>query len=75
MCRIKDTNSLRLIAREFIDNQTEKLIGFAALVKPAEMFAAIAAARSLPDVIFKPRVFVGGGAADIATWGKCEAAD
>lgn len=66
---------LRLVTHELVDNQTEKLLGFAVLVEPAEMLAAIAAARGLPDVALEPGVFIGGGAADVAAGGEFEAAD
>ena len=66
---------LQLIAHELVDDQTEKLIGLAVLIKPTQMFAAIAAVCGLPDVVFKPRVFVGSGTADIAARREFEAAD
>lgn len=66
---------LRLIAHELFHDQAEELIGFAALIKPSQVFAAIAAARGLPEIILKPWVFIGGGAADIATGREFETAD
>ena len=64
-----------MIAYKLIDDEAEKLIGFAILIKPAEMLAAITAVCGLPDIVFKPGKFVGSRAADIATWSEPEAAD
>ncbi len=66
---------LRLVANQFVDDQAEKLIGFTVLIQPAEMFAAIAAACDLPDIVFEPGELIGGGAADITAGCEPEAAD